>query len=395
MKNIILEWNKFISIEEFYEGSFEELTTSRKDCLGHTIFREDSVRLDEIWSSQFGISLAWLLRHASSSIATPDSTNSKSLKPSGNTHLCSLNDVTVFSPGHEIYVHSEGKFISPRSRRVVNSGLDATHRVNNELYYQLSFCEQVLYIDEPVFLLSSRWSSHNFYHWIIDCIPKIIQYKRLVKYMSGLKILLLEDHGKPFHFDFFNGAGVGESDIIRAFGKSVFAKRLFHMPRIGPDSHSTDLNNELAKILAPMKSQYIAAPSKIYIARKKNRERSIQNSDELELTLKKLGFSIVFLEDYSLADQIALIDNAEIIIGPHGAGLTLTAVNFPETKNKFVIEITHVHPFNPCFFYNSLARKISNHIILPSQIILHNRLSLINVDAKMLEVVVEASISEL
>ena len=60
-----------------------------------------------------------------------------------------------------------------------------------------------------------------------------------------------------------------------------------------------------------------------YIARKKNTSRNFFNLDETEnFLIKQMNFSKVYLEDLSIIEQISIFNNANYIIGIHGAGLS-------------------------------------------------------------------------
>lgn len=58
---------------------------------------------------------------------------------------------------------------------------------------------------------------------------------------------------------------------------------------------------------------------RIYISRKKASNRRMFNENEVATLLSKYGFDIVYPEDYSIIDQVALFNGAEIIIGGSGA----------------------------------------------------------------------------
>jgi len=64
------------------------------------------------------------------------------------------------------------------------------------------------------------------------------------------------------------------------------------------------------------------SPRRIYIDRRGSRIRKLLNEDDLVTALGRLGFVAVRPEALSLADQIRLFRGAEVIVAPHGAGLT-------------------------------------------------------------------------
>ncbi|MFN3188821.1 MAG: glycosyltransferase family 61 protein [Candidatus Paceibacteria bacterium] len=61
--------------------------------------------------------------------------------------------------------------------------------------------------------------------------------------------------------------------------------------------------------------------SRIFISRKKAKSRKIVNEDELFSRIKGYGFISVCMEEYSLREQIEMVNGADFVIGPHGAGM--------------------------------------------------------------------------
>jgi hypothetical protein len=63
------------------------------------------------------------------------------------------------------------------------------------------------------------------------------------------------------------------------------------------------------------------ATGRYYISRGRAGHRRIINEDEVVALIARFGFKKIFMEDYTFAEQVALIRNAEAIVSPHGAGL--------------------------------------------------------------------------
>jgi hypothetical protein len=82
--------------------------------------------------------------------------------------------------------------------------------------------------------------------------------------------------------------------------------------------------------------------TRIYITRRRSPHRYVANEPELLESLEPLGFEAVECERLSFADQVRLFYDADIIAGPHGAGLTNLA--FARSGAK-VLEIL----FHPAF----------------------------------------------
>lgn len=89
-----------------------------------------------------------------------------------------------------------------------------------------------------------------------------------------------------------------------------------------------------------------SSPKKIYVSRSDAKNRSIGNEADLEKMIATMGIKIVRLSGLSISKQAKLFHNADLIIAPHGAGLSNIIFCRPETK---IIEFTADNYLNPCF----------------------------------------------
>ncbi|MEI7811677.1 MAG: glycosyltransferase family 61 protein, partial [Ignavibacteria bacterium] len=100
--------------------------------------------------------------------------------------------------------------------------------------------------------------------------------------------------------------------------------------------------------------------NKIYISRRKTKKRKLRNELKLEEVLKTFGFVIVYLEELPFLQQVEIINNADFIVAPHGAGLA----NLAFAKNNCkVIEIFPYQIYNDCFARLSLNANLHYNYI--------------------------------
>jgi capsular polysaccharide biosynthesis protein len=93
---------------------------------------------------------------------------------------------------------------------------------------------------------------------------------------------------------------------------------------------------------------------RIYISRKAATHRRIANEAELESHLKGYGFQSYSFENIDFADQLSLVNQAEVIVAVHGAALANLIFAKPGTP---VVEICPIHRYNPdCF--PRVSRKV-------------------------------------
>lgn len=78
---------------------------------------------------------------------------------------------------------------------------------------------------------------------------------------------------------------------------------------------------------------------RMYVSRRKAARRSVVNEIEIEVMLAKHGFESVCFEDYTILEQIYLMQNTDFIISMHGAGLTNCLFMKPQS---ILLELTPV-----------------------------------------------------
>ena len=99
------------------------------------------------------------------------------------------------------------------------------------------------------------------------------------------------------------------------------------------------MSNRLDGVIVPQVADWIRwtfAPRKtkqfrkIWISRKNSITRNVTNEDEVFMHLK--GWDILKLEDLTLEQQMKYFSEAEVVVGPHGAGFTNLLWCNPGTK---------------------------------------------------------------
>ena len=225
-------------------------------------------------------------------------------------------------------------------------------------YGILKFCK---HFDGEVFsIISGRDAKNNYYHWIIDVLPRLIILEKQLKNKKNIN-LLVPAYNKPYHISslkpFFKNCVnyislnknkfLSFNEIILTSNNNnyIFLNKVLLFK----------LKNKFIKYIKKNKISSSFKPSKIYISREDSnifKNRSILNEKVLKKELKNRGFKIIQLSKLNFFKQILLFQNAKIIIGMHGAGLT--NILFCNKKTR-IVEITHKDWPN---MYLKLARKL-------------------------------------
>ena len=96
-------------------------------------------------------------------------------------------------------------------------------------------------------------------------------------------------------------------------------------------------------------------PERIYVARSDTANRPVTNEHEVQRALEAEGFTTVVPGSFSIRDQVGLFRHAQIVVGPHGAGMTNLAFCQPGTK---VLELVPAHYPNACINRIAQARGL-------------------------------------
>ena len=106
----------------------------------------------------------------------------------------------------------------------------------------------------------------------------------------------------------------------------------------------------------------IECHDKIFVSRKKAKNRKIINNKDVVDVFIKNGFSEILFEDYSFFEQIFLMKNCKILAGVHGAGFANIAF-MPENSSLFeLIKEYSSYKERPSYWRLCSALKIDYYI---------------------------------
>lgn len=164
--------------------------------------------------------------------------------------------------------------------------------------------------------------SDNYYHWLVETVPTI-RYLQAFEAKTGLDVTyLVPGDAPPWLEETLELLDVPDDTIERASSSVYRADRLV-LPSF-PLQNRRDFEWIVDTVLenANPDRDRIEAGRNVYISRSKAVERRVVNEDEVMETLSEYGFRRYHLEDLSVAENVTLFHEADVIVGAHGAGLT-------------------------------------------------------------------------
>lgn len=174
-------------------------------------------------------------------------------------------------------------------------------------------------LEGAFFLLGS--APRSYYHWLIEYLPNIALWRELAK---GTKLLVPEVKHR-WQRESLLLAGVAPSDIVEVKEHTLIEGDLTFADRINPTE------NKISRSIVPFFRAFEGSAGasgqgrRLFISRSLARRRRLVNEDEVLAELNVFGFEKVTAEDLPFAEQARLFAGAEMIAGPHGAGLANAA----------------------------------------------------------------------
>jgi capsular polysaccharide biosynthesis protein len=196
----------------------------------------------------------------------------------------------------------------------------------------------------------------NLYHLILETSPGLLlindtDYKINLSYSSKQNTDVVKVIGNPYIIP------------TKLFSLEKFSELIIPSPILEDNAHfpNIELMNKLIKKLQINfleKTKIKPLGKKIYVSRSDASRRKVLNEVELMEHLEKRGFKMVIPRKYNIADQSKLFEDAEIIIGPHGMGLT----NILFSNNlKTVIELFPTTWYPNCYLRTAQIKGAKNY----------------------------------
>jgi hypothetical protein len=183
----------------------------------------------------------------------------------------------------------------------------------------------------------------NYFHWLFDVLPRIALLEAANTQWDALYV----DQSHEFQRESWSRLGLSGDVIDASRFNSAHSAEL-----VVPSAPSTSgvmprwacdwLRSRLGSNLGPSNTG-----RRLYVSRAKVGTGMIDNEDSVRACLEKRDFTTVNCEDLPMKEQIALFSQAEVVLGPHGAGLSNVLF---APSNCTLIELFGAPHLNLCYW---------------------------------------------
>ena len=193
-------------------------------------------------------------------------------------------------------------------------------------------------------LLTGGGGNNNYFHWLFDVLPKIGMLEKCYN-LNKINYFLCPNLN-AWQLRTLNLLGINKNKCLSSVEfRHIQANNIITTshPWLNSKNIIHDIENLPLWISKWLRIKYLKKksnknfPKKIYIDRSDSvsnlkNYRGIVNENEVIHFLKNKGFKIVRLTDLSFAEEIKLFNNADIVVGLQGAGLTNLIWSGKQTK---------------------------------------------------------------
>ncbi len=181
--------------------------------------------------------------------------------------------------------------------------------------------KQVVNSDFNIVVCFDYWST-GYFHWMCDFLPRLIL---LASELESLTVLLPQNFKASFVEPSLKAIGV--KHILRFSEVNyVYCSKIIVPGYVTPSGDTNPeimlkLRKELLHFFKPQLNNNLYAKN-IYISRAKTKGRLVINENEVTDMLRHYDFKIIYFEECTFEQQIAIAYNAKNLISIHGANLT-------------------------------------------------------------------------
>ena len=194
--------------------------------------------------------------------------------------------------------------------------------------------------------LGSNAVSHNYYHWIMESL--FAAYLARHEILSAeTRLITPELSSAQQHALQLIGIPTERLFQLRPDESVAVEQLLYPVSLFGDLAFSP--NPAIMRMFETIKAAVnpiTRSDRMLYVSRRDSTQRIMENEGELEERLSREGFEIIVASTLSFTDQVRLFAEANLIVAPHGAGLTNIGFADPGTS---LYELFPESYANPCF----------------------------------------------
>ncbi|MDY7023884.1 MAG: glycosyltransferase family 61 protein, partial [Cyanobacteriota bacterium] len=219
-------------------------------------------------------------------------------------------------------------------------------------------------IDETIAFLSVRWGNGGYFHWMFDVIARLHLVQRISQ-SQNIKIdkFVFSHCPNQSQINCLEILGIAAEQILESFEYPYLKAKQVIVPNIVQEFGISEWKCHYLKqaFLNQTIPPKIPGYRRIYIDRNQANYRKVLNNQQVVQLLERYGFQRLHLETLSIVEQAYYLNAAEVVVAPHGAGLTNLV--FCDARTK-VIEIFSPGYITPLYWFLSTICQLEHYYLI-------------------------------
>ena len=195
-----------------------------------------------------------------------------------------------------------------------------------------------------------------YYHWLFQLLPRFELLRRAGIEPGGIDYYVVNGQEQPFQRESLALLGIDPKKVIASNRVPIIRAKELVVPSVplGVGCFRPWMMEFLRDTFLPKNHRDLKHTGRrLYISRAAAKYRRVLNEDDVVQFLRRRRFETIALEAFSIREQAAAMAACEVVVAPHGGGLSNVVFCTPGTK---IIEI-----FSP-ELVASYFWKISNQV---------------------------------
>lgn len=230
-----------------------------------------------------------------------------------------------------------GAVISPDKRLIADVSLEIGAKGFSHSIFSRFRLPKVKYLEGNSTVLATVGRS-NYFHWMFDCLPRL-ELLRLADIRWDEIDHFLVGEFTQFQKDSLEILGIDPTRRVHLASAGHFRCENLLLPSLPGNTGNPPAwvcRFLRQKFLDNSNSTRCFSGRKIYVSREGASFRRVLNEKEVISILEPEGFEVVRLETLNIREQAEIFAQSDVIVSPHGAGLTNLVFCRPATQ---VVEI--------------------------------------------------------
>lgn len=168
-------------------------------------------------------------------------------------------------------------------------------------------------------LIYDFWSAGNYYHWLVDSLPRLLIAQNELKDCNYS--LLLPANCRAFIKNTLNYFQISSITYIES-NEYLQVQSLLVPYYLAGSGHIHPTKVFEIKQFFVEKIKSSLNKKKVYVSRSRQKARLVVNEKQVIDEVTSLGFEVIYFEDYTFEQQVELSKGIKYLVSSHGANLT-------------------------------------------------------------------------